>query len=92
MANKEIITENELLELANRYIQLEKEHEEYVKAVYLKLYYSLVDEENSCNAEIDKFHNNKDETFEDKLQLFKLYGELKMIRKMSDKIYLLINQ
>jgi hypothetical protein len=51
-----------------------------------------VDEENSCNSEIDKFHNNKDETFEDKLQLFKLYGELKMIRKMSDKIYLLINQ
>jgi len=34
MANKEIITENELLELANRYIQLEKEHEEYVKAAY----------------------------------------------------------
>ena len=29
MANKEIITENELLELANRYIQLEKEFEEY---------------------------------------------------------------
>jgi NAD(P)H-nitrite reductase large subunit len=31
---KEIITEKELLELANRYIQLEKEHEEYVKAAY----------------------------------------------------------
>jgi DNA polymerase III epsilon subunit-like protein len=92
MENKEIITENELLELANRYIQLEKEHEKYVKFIYLKLYYSLVDEENSCNSEIDKFHNNKDETFEDKLQLFKLYGELKMIKKMSDKIYLLINQ
>jgi hypothetical protein len=29
MANKEIITEKELLELANRYIQLEKEFEEY---------------------------------------------------------------
>jgi hypothetical protein len=29
MANKEIITENELLELANRYIQLEQEFEEY---------------------------------------------------------------
>jgi NAD(P)H-nitrite reductase large subunit len=34
MENKETITENELLELANRYIQLEKEHEEYVKAAY----------------------------------------------------------
>jgi len=31
MANKEIITENELLELANRYIQLEQEFEEYRK-------------------------------------------------------------
>jgi hypothetical protein len=29
MENKEIINENELLELANRYIQLEKEFEEY---------------------------------------------------------------
>jgi len=29
MQNKEIITEKELLELANRYIQLEKEFEEY---------------------------------------------------------------
>jgi hypothetical protein len=34
MQNKEIITENELLELANRYIQLEQEFEEYVKAAY----------------------------------------------------------
>ena len=34
MENKEIITEKELLELANRYIQLEQEHEEYVKAAY----------------------------------------------------------
>jgi len=34
MANKEIINENELLELANRYIQLEQEHEEYVKAAH----------------------------------------------------------
>ena len=31
MENKEIITEKELLELANRYIQLEKEFEEYKK-------------------------------------------------------------
>ena len=31
MENKEIITEKELLELANRYIQLEKEFEEYRK-------------------------------------------------------------
>jgi hypothetical protein len=31
---KEIITEDALIELANRYIQLEKEHEEYVKAAY----------------------------------------------------------
>jgi hypothetical protein len=29
MENKEIINENELLELANRYIQLEKEFDEY---------------------------------------------------------------
>jgi len=29
MANKEMINEKELLELANRYIQLEKEFEEY---------------------------------------------------------------
>ena len=34
MQNKEIITEKGLLELANRYIQLEQEHEEYVKAAY----------------------------------------------------------
>jgi NAD(P)H-nitrite reductase large subunit len=34
MANKEIITENELLELANRYIQLEKEHKDYVYVTY----------------------------------------------------------
>ena len=34
MANKEIITEIELLQLANRYIQLEQEHEQYVKAAY----------------------------------------------------------
>ena len=34
MANKEMINENELLELANRYIQLEQEHEQYVKAAY----------------------------------------------------------
>jgi NAD(P)H-nitrite reductase large subunit len=32
--NKETITEKELLELANRYIQLEQEHEQYVKAAY----------------------------------------------------------
>jgi hypothetical protein len=31
---KEIITEDALIELANRYIQLEKEHEEYVKAAH----------------------------------------------------------
>ena len=31
---KEMINEKELLELANRYIQLEQEHEEYVKAAY----------------------------------------------------------
>jgi hypothetical protein len=29
MANKEMINENELLELANRYIQLEQEFKEY---------------------------------------------------------------
>ncbi|CAB4204171.1 hypothetical protein UFOVP1393_30 [uncultured Caudovirales phage] len=58
---------------------------------YLKLYYFLVDEKNNCETEIKKFHNNENETYEDKLQLFKLYGELKMIRKISDKIYLLIN-
>jgi hypothetical protein len=34
MQNKETITEKELLELANRYIQLEQEFEEYVKAAY----------------------------------------------------------
>ena len=34
MANKEIITENELLELANRYIQLEHEFKEYVYVTY----------------------------------------------------------
>jgi hypothetical protein len=34
MENKEIITENELLELANRYIQLEKEHKDYVYVTY----------------------------------------------------------
>jgi hypothetical protein len=34
MANKEMINENELLELANRYIQLEKEHEDYVYVTY----------------------------------------------------------
>lgn len=34
MENKETITEKELLELANRYIQLEQEHEQYVKAAY----------------------------------------------------------
>jgi len=34
MANKEIITENELLELANRYIQLEQEYEQYVISAY----------------------------------------------------------
>ena len=32
--NKESIAEKELLALANRYIQLEQEHEQYVKAVY----------------------------------------------------------
>lgn len=31
---KEIITEDALIDLANRYIQLEKEHEEYVKAAH----------------------------------------------------------
>ena len=31
---QEIINEKELLELANRYIQLEQEHEQYVKAAY----------------------------------------------------------
>ena len=34
MENKETINEKELLELENRYIQLEQEHEEYVKAAY----------------------------------------------------------
>ena len=34
MANKEMINEKELLELANRYIQLEQEYEDYVKAAY----------------------------------------------------------
>lgn len=31
---KEMISEDALLEMANRYIQLEKEHEDYVKAAY----------------------------------------------------------
>ena len=34
MENKEMINENELLELANRYIQLEKEHKDYVYVTY----------------------------------------------------------
>jgi hypothetical protein len=34
MANKEMITEKELLELANRYIQLQQEYEEYVTSAY----------------------------------------------------------
>lgn len=34
MENKEIITEKELLELANRYIQLEQEHQDYVYVTY----------------------------------------------------------
>lgn len=34
MENKETITEIELLELANRYIQLQQEYEEYVTAAH----------------------------------------------------------
>ena len=34
MQNKETITEKELLELANRYIQLEQEYEQYVTSAY----------------------------------------------------------
>jgi len=34
MENKEMINENELLALANRYIQLEKEHKDYVYVTY----------------------------------------------------------
>ena len=46
MANKEIITENELLELANRYIQLEQEFEEYRK----EFKYCIIDMEYCFNA------------------------------------------
>jgi len=31
---KEMISEDALIEMANRYIQLEQEHEQYVKAAY----------------------------------------------------------
>jgi len=38
-----MINENELLELANRYIQLEQEYEDYIK-VTLKLIFKLKNE------------------------------------------------
>jgi len=40
---QEIINEKELLELANRYIQLEQEYEDYIK-VTLKLIFKLKNE------------------------------------------------
>ena len=43
MENKEIITENELLELANKHIRLEQEYEDYIK-VTLKLIFKLKNE------------------------------------------------
>jgi dGTP triphosphohydrolase len=46
MENKEIINENELLELANRYIQLEQEFEEYRN----EFKYCIKDMEDCFNA------------------------------------------
>ena len=64
MANKEIITENELLELANRYIQLEQEFEEYVTAAH-----EIIDDLEKKLSIANKFIASQKEYYENLNQL-----------------------